>query len=157
MQNGLIFLLCLIVLTSHAQPEIPFKSNDQFEARIDLVFKKRESADVNTYQFSDGTQNKKTMDTPIAFLSIDFTALQADDEVKMKVVYNNNKEKSYKVAIGKVMKLELGYVEDIKSKGEATEVVLLFLNDKKQVNSKVILKINEDGTFLVNNEKRGKF
>ncbi len=152
-----ISLGCLLAcLIAFAQEDIPFKPNSEFEAKIELVFLKRESADVNTFRFPDATEKKKTMDSKIPFLAINFKVLKADGEVRMKVL-NGRNERSHKIKINSVLKLELGFIEDIKSQGETTFVTIFFLNDQKMALSKVIFSINEDGAFLVNGEKRGKF
>jgi hypothetical protein len=138
-----------------AQETLPFKPNEEFEAKIDLSFKQREGDDVNTFRFEE-SRKKRTMDTPIAFLSINFKVLKADGEVKMKVIHGRE-EKTSKIKIGASIKLEMGFIEDIKSNGEPAQIILHFLNDQKKETSQVVLLVAEDGTFSVNGEKRGKF
>lgn len=48
-------------------------------------------------------------------------------------------------------------MEDIKFNGQPAHIILRFLNDQKVETCQVILMIKEDGPFLVNAEKRGKF
>jgi hypothetical protein len=55
------------------------------------------------------------------------------------------------------MKLEIGFIEDVRNGSEGAERVLLFLNDEKKPIRKVVFKIAEDGSYFVNGEKRGKF
>lgn len=68
-----------------AQDSLRYKPSEEFEAKIDLTFKKRDSDGINTFTFS-GSTKKRTMDTPIAFLTIHFKILKLNDEVKMKVL-----------------------------------------------------------------------
>lgn len=129
---------------------------DQFESKIDLIFKKRESSDPSTYTFSDGSQPKKTTDTPIAFLAINFTLLRADGEVKVNVI-NGRSERANKVKVGTPVKIAVGFIEDVKNNGEDVEISLIFSNDLKKPIRKVTFKIGQDGSYFVNGEKRGKF
>lgn len=149
-----IFAL-LICSTALAQEAIPFKPNEEFEAKIDLSFKQREGDGTNTFRFEE-SRKKKTMGTPIAFLAINFKVLKADGEVKMKIIRGSD-GKTSKIKIGSLIKLEMGFIEDIKSNGEPAHVILHFLNDQKKETSQVDLLVAEDGTFSVNGEKRGKF
>ncbi len=55
------------------------------------------------------------------------------------------------------MKLEVGFIEDVKNNDEGVEINLIFLNDLKKPIRKVTFKIGEDGSYFVNGEKRGKF
>ncbi len=48
-------------------------------------------------------------------------------------------------------------MEDIKFNGQPAHIILRFLNDQKVETYQVILMAEEDGTFLVNSEKREKF
>ncbi len=149
------FVSVLICSTAFAQEAVPFKPNDEFEAKIDLAFKQREADSTTTFRFEESSK-KRTMGTPIAFLAINFKVLKADGEVKVKVSRGRD-EKTNKIKIGAVMKLEMGFIEDIKLNGEPAHVILHFLNDQKKETSQVVLWITEDGTFSVNGEKRGKF
>jgi hypothetical protein len=150
---GVVYVM--IGSVSMAQEALPFKPNDEFEAKIDLSFKQRSSDATNTFSFEE-SHKKRTMGTPIAFLAINFKVLKADGEVKVKVIKGRN-EKTSKIKMGTLMKLEMGFIEDIKSNGEPAHIVLRFMNDQKKETSQVDFLVNEDGTFLVNGEKRGKF
>jgi hypothetical protein len=156
MNVGFLVFCTLAALVLHAQDDVPFMPADQFESKIDMVFKKRESADHSTYTFSDGTQPKKTTDAPIAFLIINFKLLRANGEVKVKVI-NGRSERVSRISVANPMKLEIGFIEDVRNGSEGAERVLLFLNDEKKPIRKVVFKIAEDGSYFVNGEKRGKF
>jgi hypothetical protein len=129
---------------------------DQFESKIDLTFKKRESSDPGTYTFSNGSQPKKTTDTPIAFLAINFMLLRSEGEVKVNVI-NGRSNRTSKVKVGTPVKLAVGFIEDVKNNGEDVEINLIFSNDLKKPIRKVTFKIGQDGSYFVNGEKRGKF
>lgn len=156
MKFSLLVLCSLASLVLHSQEDIPFLPADQFKSKIDLIFKKRESSDPSTYTFSDGSQPKKTIDTPIAFLAINFTLLRADGEVKVNVI-NGRSERANRVKVGTPVKIAVGFIEDVKNNGEDVEINLIFSNDLKKPIRKVTFKIGQDGSYFVNGEKRGKF
>jgi hypothetical protein len=72
-------------------------------------------------------------------------------------VSNGRNSKTSKVKVGNVLKLEVGFIEDIKSSGEAVVLDLVFFDGLKKALRKVVFKIDQDGFFFVNGEKRGKF
>jgi hypothetical protein len=150
---GVVYMM--VASSLMAQDALPFKPNDEFEAKIDLSFRQRDSDATNTFRFEESSK-KRTMSTPIAFLAINFKILKADGEVKVKVIKGRD-EKTSKIKIGTLMKLEMGFIEDIKLNAEPAHIILHFLNDQKKETSQVVLLVAEDGTFSVNGEKRGKF
>jgi hypothetical protein len=156
MNVGFLVFCTLAALVLHAQDDVPFMPADQFESKIDLAFKKRESSNPSDYIYSDGSQPKKTTDTPIAFLTINFTLLRAEGEVKVNVI-NGRSNRTSKVKVGTPVKLAVGFIEDVKNNGEDVEINLIFSNDLKKPIRKVTFKIGQDGSYFVNDEKRGKF
>jgi hypothetical protein len=82
--------------------------------------------------------------------------LRANGEVKVKVI-NGRSERVSRISVANPMKLEIGFIEDVRNGSEGAERVLLFLNDEKKPIRKVVFKIAEDGSYFVNGEKRGKF
>lgn len=149
----LVFVLMGFIVT--AQDSLRYKPSEEFEAKIDLSFKKREGDGSNTFTFRESTK-KRTMDTPIAFLIIQFKVLKLNDEVKMKILKERG-SRTAKIKVGSVEKIEMGFMEDIKSNGQPTHVILRFLNEQKKETCQVVFAITVDGTFSVNDEKRGKF
>jgi hypothetical protein len=156
MKFSLLVLCSLASFVLHSQEDIPFMPADQFESKIDLTFKKRESSDPSIYTFSDGSQPKKTTDAPIAFLAINFVLLRSEGEVKVNVI-NGRYNRASKVKVGAPVKLAVGFIEDVKNNGEDVEINLIFSNDLKKPIRKVTFKIGQDGSYFVNGEKRGKF
>ncbi len=156
MKFSLVVFCSVASLVLHAQEDIPFMPADQFQSKIDLTFKKRESSNPSDYIYSDGSQPKKTTDTPIAFLDINFMLLRSEGEVKVNVI-NGRSNRMSKVKVGTPVKLAVGFIEDVKNNGEDVEINLIFSNDLKKPIRKVTFKIGQDGSYFVNDEKRGKF
>ena len=55
-----------------------------------------------------------------------------------------------------VLKLDLGFTDDIKDRVGAYEYTVFFLNEDKDQVSKIVIYFEKDGTYLVNGETRGK-
>ncbi len=155
-KNLLLGYLTLLYLTATSQVGLPFKPSGEFEAKIDLSFKERKGEDVNTFKFNDDTAKKKTVGKPIAFLAINFKMLKSNSAIKVKTI-QGNQGKTLKIKENVVVHLEMGFIEDIKSKDVPNELTLIFLDEQKREIDKIVFLISEDGTFLVNGEKRGKF
>jgi hypothetical protein len=156
---GKYFLsFCFLVysLGSTAQIDLPFLPADQFEAKIDLSFRERKAEDTNTFKFSDDKERKKTLGRPIAFLAINFKLLKSNEIIKVKSI-QGNQSKTQKINDKSPIHFEMGFIEDIKANDIPNELTLLFLDSQKKEMSKVVFLVSEDGTFLVNGEKRGQF
>jgi hypothetical protein len=152
----LCFCFLVYSLGSIAQIDLPFLQGDQFEAKIDLSFRERKEVDANTFQFSDDKERKKTHGKPIAFLAINFTLLKANEIIKVKSI-QGNQSKTQKINDKNHLHFEMGFIEDIKVNDIPNELTLLFLDSQKKEMSKVVFLVSQDGTFLVNGEKRGQF
>jgi hypothetical protein len=53
--------------------------------------------------------------------------------------------------------LVIGYTDDVKDRVTPHEYILTFLSEDKTPLSRIVIFIDEDGTFAVNGEKRGRF
>ena len=156
-----ILLLLLLFQTT----EVPFKLSNEFEVKIDLSFKQKEN-DFNQY-------NKVTLDytetvaqknrrlsgnqLPYLVLKITFLTL-SDQEKKVKIINNLNKNiYSKKAELTSVIRLDLGFVDDIKDRVSPNTFDVILSDADKTSRTHILIVVQEDGTFLVNNEKRGKF
>jgi hypothetical protein len=55
------------------------------------------------------------------------------------------------------VQLEVGFTDDVKDRVTPHHYFLTLVSPKKTETSKIEILIEEDGTFFVNGEKRGKF
>ena len=157
------FLLLLLIVF---QDVAPFKPKNEFEIKIDLSFKeKRKQGDGSQSNFTiDYTEtveqrNKKLSGNQLPYLElkIKFNLLSADEE-KVKIVNNLGKiVYSKKADVNTVIRLDLGYIDDVKDEVTPNDYNVILLNSEKKEIDRINIKITKDGTFLVNNEKRGKF
>ena len=154
--NLLLFVLASVL----SQDTIPYKAMDEFELKLDFVFKDRQRADPNTV---DLEQTQKEFERsrgsgPLPYLFLDFRVLkQQPRELRVRVLENNDKVvHNKKVDIKTVLKLELGFTDDIKDRVGAYEYTILLLDDDKQPVSRIVIFFQKDGTYLVNGQMRGK-
>jgi hypothetical protein len=153
--------MLLIVLASVlSQDTVPYKAMDEFELKLDFVFKDRQRADPNRV---DLDQSRKEYERshgsgPLPYLFLDFRVLkQQPTELRVRVIENNDKlVHNKKVDIKTVLKLELGFTDDIKDRVGAYEYTIMLLNDDKKPVSRIVVYFEKDGTYLVNGQVRGK-
>ena len=51
----------------------------------------------------------------------------------------------------------MGFIDDIKDQLAPNEFTVLAMSSEKDPMNRIHMKIEKDGTFLVNGERRGKF
>ena len=138
------------------QDQTPFKPNEEFELKLDLQFKQRPRADANTVTLERDKLPTSGMQAP--YLIINLKVLKAiTEEVRVKVVVNNNKTlMSRKFDPNLIVKLDLGFTDDIKDRVASHQYNITFLSKEKIPLSKIDIFFEKDGTYLVNGEKRGR-
>ncbi len=146
-----LFISLLLFLQ---KTEIPLKPNDEFEIKLDYQLKQKPISDRLSIDYYD---TKEGGMLPYLILNIKLLKL-SEQEVKTKII--DGKDKlifNRKTAVNDVLKLDIGYTDDVKDRVTSYKFNIIFLSaDKKEV-SRIYILIEEDGTFLVNDEIRGKF
>lgn len=134
--------------------EAPLKPNDEFEVKLDYQLKQKPISDRLSIDYYD---TKESGMLPYLVLNIKLLKL-SDQEVKARITDNKNKLIfNRKVSLTDVLKLDIGYTDDVKDRVTSHKFNITFVSaDKKEV-SRIYILIEEDGTFLVNDEVRGKF
>lgn len=156
------FIIFLFLLVPQ-EPEVPYKVNEDFKLDIQYQFKVRPMNSNSSAEFEAGATggfNRKYNDGgQLPYLVVNFSVLKlSEGEVRVKVVNNKGGNMlNKKVEAGAVFKLDLGYTDDMKDRVTANEFDVLFLSSDKKPISLVRLTVQEDGTFIVNSEVRGKF
>lgn len=143
-----------------SQNDVPFKPSDEFKVALDYKFESRRVAEANHFDMPDPTsQKKKTSTGPLPYLLINFKVLKlSEGEVRIKAVDGRKATMfSKKAEVDGVYKLDLGFTDDMKDRVTPHEFNIYFLSSSKKEISRVNLFIKEDGTFMVNDEVRGKF
>lgn len=138
--------------------DVPYKPSSEFEAAVDMQFKSRPSGDQPAY---DANGNKFERNSGVLpYFSVNLLHISsAKGEVRFKAIDANGKNiGSKKLLPSTSYRFEMGFVEDLKKGEVATNnLTVFFLNEKKEVVSKVVLTVTKEGDFLVNGEKRGQF
>ena len=146
---GGIFLIFLF------QDQTPYKANDEFELRLDLQFKQRPKSE-NKVELDHRTLPNSGMSAPYLYLHLKVLKV-VPEEVRIKVVKSDSQVLlARKFDPNVVVKLDLGFTDDIKDRATAHHYLITFLTKEKSELSKIEIFFEEDGTYLVNGEKRGK-
>jgi len=148
----------LLALTLVWQGDVPYKNADEFVVNIDLKYKaKPDENKPNTYSVTGNRMDKNTGPTT-PFLVINISKVKVlTDEVKMRAVDSNGKTLFKRKTSTDDIKLEMGFVDDLKAGEVANEVVIYFLSAEKKEIRKITCTILSDGTFQVNGKWHGKF
>lgn len=155
-------ILISLFLFAFTLQETPFKAKEEFEIKLDYKFKQR-SADASAKSvYMDETnaeRDRRTSTALLPFLVLNVKMLKLPlAESRVKIGTNlNARVVTRKVSEGTTIPIEVGFTDDAKDRVSAHHYTLTFLSaDKTEIN-KITIFIEEDGTFLVNGEKRGKF
>ena len=152
----------LFLILSLQEPVPPLKAAEEFKLELEYSFKTRPSAD-NTYIDLTETvaeKEKRTQGTsplPYLVVHLSFSKL-SDREVRVRCTDNNKKNRlSKKAELGQIYSLDMGFTEDMKDRVTAYEYSFILQDSDKNESSQIVLRVEEDGTFLVNGVRRGKF
>lgn len=154
-------LYVLILISLAWQEVVPKKPADEYEIIIDYKFQPRPAIDRTKVEYDVATdeRNKKAIAGPLPYLKLQLKLLKLNnEEVKVRVVNSNgNLVFNRKATEGTVIKLDIGFIDDVKDRVAPYEFTALLYSDSRKTTSQIHLIILEDGTFMVNDEKKGKF
>ncbi len=156
----MINFLCFLFLIVGAQQEtVPYKASDEYEVNIDYKFQDRPPSDRNKLNNDGSVSNKQRSIGKLPYLKLRIKLLKLGGEESKINVVNSNGNLIYnrKASLDTELKLDIGFIDDVKDRVQPHEFTVLFLSDSKKAISKIHLIIMEDGTFMVNNEMKGKF
>ena len=155
-------LFCVYCLLLFLVQEVPFKAKEEFDIKLNYQFKQRPSADHrNTVNLDESRKDyeRRTSSDQLPYLILNVKFLKiTPEEVRVRITNNrNNRSLTKKLSEGLVIPIDVGFTDDVKDRINAHEYVLTLLSPQKSETSKIVIHIEEDGSFLVNGEKRGKF
>jgi hypothetical protein len=155
-----MFTWVSIVMPSLFQ-EIAFKPQTEFEIKFDMSFKQRdqtsEKTTINLHETqAEHARRTQTETLPYLVLHIKLTKIQPN-EIKTKVIRDNqvmvfNK----KIEEGLVLKLDVGFTDDIKDQIKGYKHEIQFLAADKTILNRILIEFDKDGNYFVNGEKRGR-
>jgi hypothetical protein len=151
-------LFCIALLFS--PEEVPYKATEDFEIKLQFEFKERVRPDASRVDLNQTAKDYERShgSGPLPYLYLNVRLLKLyPEEVKMRVVKNGDKVVlNKKFDLSTLVKLDLGFTDDIKDRVSAYEYTILFLNENKEPASRIVIYFHEDGTYLVNGQVRGK-
>ena len=139
--------------------EIPLKPTNEFEVKLDYQFRQRPYADHNTVDLSDSRRVQRTGGGVLPYLVLNIRMLALEEE-KMRVGITNNLDPRpvwRKVSRSTVLELDMGFTDDMIDRVKAHQYTLTFFDGDKKPVDRILIKVEEDGSFVVNGEKRGRF
>jgi hypothetical protein len=139
---------------------VPYKPNDEFDIKLQYEFRQRVMNEGSTiHPDGSGASVRKTSSSMLPHLEIRLKPVKLQpEEVRLRIVDNRGTTVfSRKVKEGDVALINMGFTDDVKDRVSAHEYTASFLNADRKEMSRIVITVHEDGTFLVNNEKRGKF
>jgi hypothetical protein len=151
----------VLFVTFLIQDQIPYKPSEEFDLKMNFEFKDRSAGrDPNKIDMdlSPKEYQKKNGTGVLPYLYLNLKVLtQQANEVRIKVTENGGKNVfNKKFDPSTVIKLELGFTDDIKDRVGPYEYTVVFLNEDKDPVSRIVIYFEKDGTYLVNGQNRGK-
>ncbi|HAC23646.1 MAG TPA: hypothetical protein DCE81_01890 [Cytophagales bacterium] len=155
-----IFLYLLFNVFQGQQP-VSTKPADEYDLKIQYEFRQRTNSSVNQVHVDEtvGERDKRLNTSPLPYLVLNLNVIKlGPKEVRLKVVRGaRDSFINRKVKEGDQIKVEIGFVDDLKDRTIEFEYEIIFLNEKKDAQSRIHLFVEKDGTFKINGEVRGKF
>jgi hypothetical protein len=151
----IIYLISFLLLWQSGS--VPFRAKADFQVELKYNFKEKPAKDLSTLAWD--SDPSKAPSGPLPYLIVNVKILNAkDEEIRFKcennqgrALFNKKAEKSLSYDI------DMGYIDDVKDRVTPHMFTVYALTEKKEALNKIELLVMEDGTFMVNGEKRGKF
>lgn len=144
------FAAIFICVSLFAQ-DIPFKEKDEFELILDLQFRPRPKTDKVDFSGTHSTM-------PLPFLSMKLNVLKVlEDEYRVRIQdVRGNMLNSKQLSRSASIEFELGYTDDLKDGVASNKYYIRFIDRRKNLKRQIVITFDEDGTYRVNGEVRGK-
>lgn len=148
------YLISLLLLWQTV--DVPYRAKDDFQIELKYNFKERPGKETTIAWES---QPAKVKSGPLPYLIVNVKILNPKaEEIRFrcednvgKVWFNKKAEKSLSYEI------DMGYIDDVKDRITPYRYVVSAMTEDRKAINNIELLVQEDGTFLVNGEKRGKF
>jgi hypothetical protein len=155
----MIISFLTLLLSLMPQEPVVYKPDSEFVMTLDYNVRERTAQDAARKPAYDAYHQTDTRSGPLPYLILNFKITKlSEEEVRFKVVTNTGRNvMNKKIEAGVVIKLDLGYTDDIKDHVTPNAYDIVFQNAKRETIKIIRVEIIEDGTFFLNGEKRGKF
>jgi len=137
--------------------DTPYKANEEFELKLNFEFRQRPH-DPNAYKFNGDGSSIPQPTGQLPYLKVNLKLLKLSAaETRVRVVNHEQQNiLSKKAQEGQLLELDLGFTDDLKGRVSSHEYTALLLDSEKKPVSRIVILFQEDGSYLVNGEKRGK-
>ena len=139
------------------QNDAPLKSTKEFEVSTKYELRKKPTSDDPKIVFETNETKRSSTDL-LPYLSLTLKIKKWASGVT-QVRISDTQGKTYlrkKPSTDSSYPFEMGYVDDMKDKVGPSKFIVTF-HKEKQVVEQITIEVEEEGTFLVNGERRGKF
>lgn len=156
----IIYLISFLLLMQTS--EIPYRAKENYQVELKYDLKARPAKDHNSVNLDPnaarGIEENNYLG-PLPYLTIKIKILNhVPEEIRFRCennfgnsLFNRKAEKSL------AYEIDMGYLDDVKDRVTAHSYTLYAMTEKKVALNKIEFVVQEDGTFMVNGEKRGKF
>lgn len=150
-------LFLLIALSLHEKQGVPYRDESTYEINLDYDFKNKVVDDRDVVQLS--ARRAKEKHGLLPYLIVNLVLLKVGpDDYRIKVTDSlEGVVLSKKIKPEQVYKIDMGFTDDMKDGVTPNQFVVHFIDQKKTVKNRIVLEVQEDGTFLINGQVHGKF
>ena len=148
--------LIVMALSIGLQQGIPYRQESTYKIKLDYDFKNKTLDDKDVVRISGRLQKEKQGLLP--YLIVNFTFLEiGPDDYRIKVIDNSKAVAfSKKIKPDQVYKIDMGFTDDMKDGITPNQYNIHIMDRHKVVQSRVVLQVLEDGTFLINEKVHGR-
>lgn len=154
----MIAILAFVLFQATQYPGIPYRNKEDFHVEIKYDLRVRPATSSNTLNLDQTTPTRqRTGMLPYLLISVRIINVTAE-EVRFKCEDNLGQTHfSKKLPKAATFMIDMGFIDDIKDQLSPNTYEVFAMSGKKEPINRIHLRIEKDGTFLVNGEKRGKF
>ncbi len=152
------FLVLVFTFFAHhlkGQDTIPYENKDSYKFELDYNFKSKPVQDREEINFEQKRSSGNTL-LPYVKVLITLTNMP-EDRYKVRITNDlGNKVLTKKIKKNMQIVVDMGYADDIKDGVGPHKYDIIFEDKEKKKLSKIVLDIDRDGNFWVNEQRFGK-
>jgi hypothetical protein len=155
----MILFLLFFLMTPEVQ-QVPYKPENEFSVRVDMKFKSRPIDGTPKIDFTETQKeyDRRTSSSQLPFLTLFITVTEASQgETRMRIMRDGKQTaSSKKFDLGKEFPLEVGFTDDAKDGVSGYEHVIFFLKPDKKESNKIVIRIERNGDYYINEQRLGR-
>ena len=153
-----MFNTVLLLLLLFQSPEVPYRNKEDYQIEIKYDLRSRPAAEANTVHLDPtGVKSHKTGMLPYLLVTVKIFNVKPE-ETRFRCEDSGGHMKfNRKLPKAASFVVDMGFIDDIKDQLAPNEFTVLAISSAKEPMNRIHMRIEKDGTFLVNGERRGKF